>query len=87
MPTSPTQECDVQTLSEGQNYELGDRRYHADDHAVGQMYYALYAERGVPFEAALGPTQAEFDLILRFPSNVSLDHRERGKHTLATAKG
>lgn len=70
----------MQTLSEEQSYRLGDRLYHADDHAVGQMYYALFAERDVPLKTALGPTQTQFDKILDTPSTVNLDHRAKGEH-------
>lgn len=68
----------LQDLSADQNYRLGNREYHADDHAVGQVYHALEVERGVPFTVALGPTQEQFDFILDNRSNISLDHRVPG---------
>lgn len=53
---------------------LGERLYHADDHAVGQVYYALHSQQSVPHATAMSPTQTSFDAILAAPaSDVSLD--------------
>ncbi len=61
---------------ESQNYRLGDRLYHADDHVVGQYYLALYDYFGDP--AMIEPTREAFDAILRRPSTVPLDYQTRG---------
>lgn len=58
---------------------LGERLYHADDHAVGQLYSALHFQQSVPFATALGPTQTSFDAILAAPaSDVTLDFSVEG---------
>lgn len=44
------------------HWRLGDRVYVADDHAVGQMYLALYERSKDP--ARLRPVQTQFDWIL-----------------------
>jgi hypothetical protein len=68
----------MQARAEAQEYKLGDRLYHADDHAVGQLYYALHAHRAVPFEKALGPTKATLDFILENPVDVELEFGVKG---------
>ena len=52
----------LQEFAEQQSYQLGDRLYHADDHAVAQYYIALRENLGL--EEATGPTQTAFDAIL-----------------------
>lgn len=60
----------LQDFAEGQDYQLGERLYHADDHAVAQYYIALREKFG--FEAAIGPTRAAFDAILAEAPDVAL---------------
>lgn len=45
------------------NFELGPRKYHADDHTVGQVYLKL-REMGLAGDEALAPTKSVFDSIL-----------------------
>src|SRR5262245_25388924 len=46
-------------------WQLGPRPYHADDHAIGQLYLALYARERDPLMIAA--TRARFDTILGSP--------------------
>ena len=59
---------------EANKWQLGPMRYHADDHVIGQTY--LWAARnGAPPEA-LTHLKQRFDMILAFPPEVGLKHRE-----------
>ncbi len=59
---------------EANKWQLGPMRYHADDHVIGQTY--LWAARhGAPPEA-LAHLKQRFDMILAFPPEVGLKHRE-----------
>ena len=49
-------------------WELGPRKFHADDHAVGQTYCELYFLYRDP--KMLAPMRARFDFILTEPSKV-----------------
>lgn len=55
------------------SWQLGPRPYHADDHAIGQLYLSLYARERDP--AMLVPTRTRFDTILahRMPDNFEHD--------------
>jgi rhamnogalacturonyl hydrolase YesR len=53
-------------------WKLGDRRYHADDHAVGATYLALY--RQAQDVEMLTPTKRVLDQVLAKPSEVSLEY-------------
>lgn len=59
------------------NWQLGKRVYHADDHAVGQMYLELYTIFKHP--EMLRAVRERFDYILSHSSNVTL---ETGKQQL-----
>ena len=50
-------------------WKLGPRKFHADDHAVGQAYAELYFLYRVP--AMLAPMRARFDEILAQPSTAA----------------
>ncbi|MEO1011104.1 MAG: glycoside hydrolase family 88 protein [Bacteroidota bacterium] len=52
------------------DWKLYDRMYHADDHAVGQMYLELY--RNYKDEKMMAPTREQFDYLLLHPSITSL---------------
>ena len=52
------------------DWKLHKRPYHADDHAVGQFYLALYEESKDP--DILKPTREHFDWILENPRTGSL---------------
>lgn len=51
-------------------WQLGPRRYHADDHVIGQSY--LWAARHGASREALAPLRATFDAILAAPPVVHL---------------
>jgi unsaturated rhamnogalacturonyl hydrolase len=51
-------------------WQLGDRKYHADDHAIGQSY--LWASMRGAGPEAIGPLRRRFDEILAAPSTVGL---------------
>lgn len=55
-------------------WELGKRFYHADDHVIGQAY--LWAARHGGGDAAIGPLRQRFDAILAYPPKVGLEHAE-----------
>jgi rhamnogalacturonyl hydrolase YesR len=52
------------------NWQLGDRRYHADDHCVGQTYLDLYARFKDP--RMLDAVRERFDWILANPAKTGL---------------
>lgn len=54
----------------GNEWKLGDRLYHADDHMIGQTY--LWASRRGAGDVAIAHLKANFDKILANPSPVSL---------------
>src|SRR4029453_18869861 len=51
-------------------WQLGDRRYHADDHVIGQSYLWAAAHGAGP--EAIGPLRERFDAILAAPPHVGL---------------
>lgn len=55
-------------------WQLGKRIYHADDHVIGATY-VWASEHGAGPEA-LAPSRTQFDKILRYPPQVNLEHRE-----------
>lgn len=62
-------------FGEKNNWQPHERPYHADDHAVGQMYLSLYEKYG---EAKmLAGIQDRFDWILANPPNTPLTHDNR----------
>jgi len=61
----------LKDFAEGQDYQPEARLYHADDHVVGQYYFALYEKYKDP--KMIAPIQEVFDKILANPSTVSLD--------------
>lgn len=60
----------ILTHGRQQQWQPGDRKYHADDHAIGQSYLWAYAH-GAGAEA-LAPLQKRFDDILATPTQGSL---------------
>jgi len=54
----------------GNEWRLGDRLYHADDHMVGQTYF--WARRNGAGDVAIAHMKGNFDRILANPSRVSL---------------
>jgi len=57
-------------IGDNNDWKLHERLYHADDHAVGQMYVELY--RKYNDERMLGPVKEQFDYILYHPSVTAL---------------
>jgi rhamnogalacturonyl hydrolase YesR len=55
----------------GAQWRLGDRKYHADDHAIGQSY--LWASTHGAGLKAIGPLRRRFDEIIAAPSPVGLE--------------
>ncbi|ALJ05224.1 glycosyl hydrolase family 88 [Pseudalgibacter alginicilyticus] len=53
-------------IGETNNWNLYKRKYHADDHTVGQMYIELYRKYGD--EKMIKPTKEQFEFILYHPS-------------------
>jgi unsaturated rhamnogalacturonyl hydrolase len=56
-------------------WQLGDRRYHADDHVIGQSY--LWAATHGAGPEAIAPLRRRFDEILAAPPRGSLDSQAR----------
>lgn len=54
------------------SWQLGPRPFHADDHAIGQLYLSLYARERDP--AMLVPLRARFDTILAQPPPDNMEH-------------
>jgi rhamnogalacturonyl hydrolase YesR len=71
-------------MGEGNRWELGARRYNADDHCVGQTYVELWEHTKDP--RMIAPMKARFDYILANPSTNELVYerreakRQRGTH-------
>lgn len=59
-------------IANREEWKLGDRLYHADDHLVGQVYFRL-ARNGVQ-GADLQPTRTAFDSILADPPKTQMMH-------------
>lgn len=55
-------------------WQLGKRVYHADDHVIGSTY--IWASEHGAGPDALAPLRTQFDKILRYPPQVGLEHRE-----------
>jgi rhamnogalacturonyl hydrolase YesR len=56
------------------NWMLGERVYHADDHVIGSSY--LWAARKGAIPAAIEPLRQQFDRILQYPPQVELEHAD-----------
>lgn len=54
---------------------LGPRPYHADDHAIGQLYVSLYGVERDP--VMLSGTRVRFDTILADPPPDNMEHDSR----------
>jgi rhamnogalacturonyl hydrolase YesR len=60
----------LKMIGERNDWNLHSRPYHADDHAVGQVFLDLHQKFGDP--AMLKPTREHFDWILANPKTGSL---------------
>lgn len=61
----------LKKIGENNEWLLWKRKYHADDHTVGQMYCELYRKYGD--EEMIKPTQEHFDFIMYHPSQSVLN--------------
>lgn len=69
----------VMNLSQLNDYQLGPRVYHADDHAVGDVYLSIYNRyKG---EHRIANTIAHFDQIIANPSQVGFEFINSDKET------
>lgn len=68
-------------MGEGNAWKLGERIYHADDHAVGQTYADLY--RATKDTRMIAPTRERFDYILAHQKddNLLFDSKKNPGHT------
>ncbi len=63
-------------MGEGNGWELGPKKYFADDHCVGQTYAELYFKYRDP--KMIAPMKERFDFILANPRDVVLEFKTRG---------
>ncbi|MBU2948495.1 glycoside hydrolase family 88/105 protein [Zobellia uliginosa] len=61
----------LKNIGEENEWQLYKRKYHADDHAVGQMYVELFRKYGD--ERMIAPTKEQFNFIMYHPSLSSLE--------------
>ncbi|MDO5970166.1 glycoside hydrolase family 88 protein [Flavivirga aquimarina] len=61
----------LKEIGEKHEWKLHRRKYHADDHAVGQLYVELY--RKFMDENMIKPTIEQFDFIMYHPAQTSLE--------------
>ena len=66
----------IRRLGQRNEWRLGPRLYHADDHAIGQVYAASFDHYG-DFRM-IAPMAAQFDRILANKPNVTLTFDEAG---------
>jgi len=68
-------------LAEGtsNHWQLGSRAYHADDHALAQMYLEMYELKNDP--DMIKPTQQNFNYVFDFPASnpTELDFAKSGR--------
>lgn len=62
-------------IANREEWNLGKRLYHADDHLVGQVYFKL--ARNDVAGADLKPTRAAFDAILADPPKTQMMHPDK----------
>ncbi|MBK1789939.1 glycoside hydrolase family 88/105 protein [Persicirhabdus sediminis] len=68
----------LKSVGEQNKWQLGDRKYHADDHVVGQMYIALSDHYKDP--TMLEGTQQRLDFILNNQSESGLKWGTKSAH-------
>lgn len=61
----------LKQIGEAHDWQLHRRKYHADDHTVGQLYLDLY--RKYKDESMLEPTREQLHFIMYHPSQSSLN--------------
>lgn len=73
----PAYLAELEKIAVQEEWQLGARKFHADDHLVGQYYFLL--ERAGIASADLGPTKAGLDFILaNRPTNQMLHPDKQG---------
>lgn len=72
LSAKPDYERALLAMAEANNWALGPRRYHADDHLIGQTYLELYARHQDP--RLIAPLRASFDAILANTKAGDLQH-------------
>ena len=60
----------LKEIGDKHEWKLHRRKYHADDHTVGQFYIELY--RKYNDEKMIAPTKEQFDFIMFHPAQTSL---------------
>lgn len=60
----------LKEIGEKHQWKLHERKYHADDHTVGQLYIELY--RKYLDQEMIEPTKEQFDFIMLHPAKTSL---------------
>lgn len=60
------------SIGENESWNLGPRRYHADDICVGQMYVEMYKKYKI--KSMIKPTINRLDTIISNPKTIRLDH-------------
>jgi rhamnogalacturonyl hydrolase YesR len=68
---NPRIDAEVLRLVRPLQWQLKQRVYHADDHAIAQAYLGLYFRQRDP--AMIAPLRARFDYILAHPKTGSID--------------
>lgn len=61
----------LKDIGEKHEWQLHKRKYHADDHTVGQLYIELYKK--FKDEDMIKPTKEQFNFIIYHPSQSSLE--------------
>ena len=69
----------VMNLSQLNDYQLGPRVYHADDHAVGDVYLSIFDMFGG--DSRIVNTIAHFDQVVDTPSTVDMEFVNSNKTT------
>jgi len=73
---SPRFREEMKRIGEFNDWKLGPRKYHADDHAVGQTYAELFLR--YHDDKMLAPMKARFDSILANSIKLPIDHERNG---------
>lgn len=61
----------LKDIGEKYDWQLYERKYHADDHTVGQMYIELY--RKFKDDKMIEPTKEQFNFIMYHPAQTALN--------------
>jgi unsaturated rhamnogalacturonyl hydrolase len=64
----------LKAIGETNNWKLGDRIYHADDHCVGQMYLDMYTRYNE--KEMLADIKMKFDWIINEPHEQGIEYKQ-----------